>query len=283
VHVKDIGGEYNALLLSIVICMSKLSLMDNSKKTEYRAPALEKGLEILELLATQEDPLTKKQIADKLNRSINEIFRMLSVLLDKQYIEFDTETSCYALTLKMFALSNQHPPIAQLLKRATPLMEKLCDKVNQSCHLSCYQNGELVVIAKQESPYKMGFCLRLGSQLDICSSGSGIVLLSYSSEKKRKRILSQTDATDEEIRHALSDVESTLEQGYYIGDSQQISGVTNISFPIIGVQGSLMAIITIPFMTLNSRTVHHYIEDIENTRKELFLVVKKLNQNLHCE
>ncbi|MDE1315312.1 helix-turn-helix domain-containing protein [Vibrio aestuarianus] len=90
--------------------------MENNKKTEYRAPALEKGLEILELLASHEEPLTKKQIADKLNRSINEIFRMLSVLIEKQYIEFNDDSSSYSLTLKMFALSNQHPPISQLLK-----------------------------------------------------------------------------------------------------------------------------------------------------------------------
>ncbi|HAT7740671.1 TPA: IclR family transcriptional regulator, partial [Vibrio vulnificus] len=30
--------------------------MESQKKTEYRAPALEKGLEILELLATHGEP-----------------------------------------------------------------------------------------------------------------------------------------------------------------------------------------------------------------------------------
>ncbi|MFX3701694.1 helix-turn-helix domain-containing protein, partial [Streptococcus suis] len=59
--------------------------MESVKKTEYRAPALEKGLDILELLAQQDEPLTKKQIAESLDRSINEIFRMLSVLVEKQF------------------------------------------------------------------------------------------------------------------------------------------------------------------------------------------------------
>ncbi|MDE1248381.1 IclR family transcriptional regulator [Vibrio aestuarianus] len=254
--------------------------MENNKKTEYRAPALEKGLEILELLASHEEPLTKKQIADKLNRSINEIFRMLSVLIEKQYIEFNDDSSSYSLTLKMFALSNQHPPISQLLKRATPLMEQLCYKVNQSCHLSRYNNGEMVVIARQESPYKMGFGLRLGSRIDVCSSGSGIVLISFSSEQQRAEILSKAVATKEEISHALSHVEDTLTNGFYVGASPQISGVTNISAPIFGVQGDIFAVITIPFMTLNSRTVHHHIEDIENTRIELLKVAKQLSQNL---
>jgi len=254
--------------------------MEPVKKTEYRAPALEKGLDILELLSQQDEPLTKKQIAESLDRSINEIFRMLSVLVERQFIEYDSFTSTYSLTLKMFALSNQHPPMAQLLKRATPLMEDICNKVNQSCHMSAYKNGEMVVIARNESPYKMGFSLRLGSVIDICSSGSGIVYLSYLSEVKRQAVLDKIDATPEEIQHALSHIEATRERGYYVGESPQIMGVTNISVPIFGVLGDVLATLTIPYMTLNSNTVHHHIEGIENTKRELIELASKLNQNL---
>ncbi|EGU32581.1 transcriptional regulator [Vibrio ichthyoenteri ATCC 700023] len=254
--------------------------MTNEKKIEYRAPALEKGLEILELLATEEEPLSKKQIAEKLDRSINEIFRMLSVLVDKQYIELDPETSSYSLTLKMFALSNQHPPIAQLLKRAQPLMDELSLKLNQSSHLSRYENGELIVIARSESPYKMGFTLRLGASLDICGSGSGVALLSYSSEEKRQAILKKSDATTDEINNTLQHIEETISKGYFSGPSPQISGVTNISVAILGVQGDVLAVLTIPYMTLNSNTVHHHIEDLEHAKIELLKVAKQLNQNL---
>ncbi|WP_317522450.1 IclR family transcriptional regulator [Photobacterium rosenbergii] len=250
--------------------------MTNDKKTEYRAPALEKGLDILELLAASPTPLTKKQITEKLERSVSEIFRMLSVLVERKYIECDSEQLTYSLSLKMFVLSNQHPPIAQMLKRAIPLMEELCLKVNQSCHLSQYKHGELVVIGAQESPYKMGFGLRLGASLDICSSGSGIVLLTFSSEEKRQEILEKTNATESEITHALGQVDKTQKEGFYVGPSPQISGVTNISFPIFGALGELMAVITIPFMTLNSKTVHHHIEDIEETKHELGNVARQL-------
>ena len=64
------------------------------------------------------------------------------------------------------------------------------------------------------------------------------------------------------------------------GLSPQISGVTNISVAILGVQGDVLAALTIPYMTLNSATVHHHIEDLEHARIELLNVAKKLNQNL---
>jgi len=254
--------------------------MENDKKTEYRAPALEKGLDILELLASTGEPQSKKQIAEKLNRSINEIFRMLSVLVDKQYIEFDNEFSVYYLSLKMFALSNQHPPIAQLLQSARPLMEQLSVKLNQSCHLSRYQNGELIVIARQESPYKMGFSLRLGVSLDILASGSGIVLLSFMCSEKQNQILAHADINEQEQKELRTHIKSTLDKGYFIGASPQISGVTNISAPIFGISGEVMATLTIPYMTLNSATVDHHIENIDNACRELIEVTHKLSHNL---
>ena len=49
-------------------------------KTTYSAPALEKGFDIMELLATAPDGLTSSEIAQKLGRSLSAIFRVLVVM-----------------------------------------------------------------------------------------------------------------------------------------------------------------------------------------------------------
>jgi DNA-binding IclR family transcriptional regulator len=46
----------------------------------YAAPALEKGLDVLELLASVSEALTHSEIARRLGRTINEVFRMLVCL-----------------------------------------------------------------------------------------------------------------------------------------------------------------------------------------------------------
>jgi DNA-binding IclR family transcriptional regulator len=50
------------------------------RKTTYSAPALEKGFDIVELLGPAPDGLTPTEIAQKLNRSLSEIFRILVVM-----------------------------------------------------------------------------------------------------------------------------------------------------------------------------------------------------------
>ncbi|TGW07405.1 winged helix-turn-helix transcriptional regulator, partial [Mesorhizobium sp. M2D.F.Ca.ET.145.01.1.1] len=55
--------------------------MDDSEDERYRAPALDKGLDILELLAGVDGGLTQAEIAKKLDRSPNEFYRMLDRLV----------------------------------------------------------------------------------------------------------------------------------------------------------------------------------------------------------
>src|ERR1700761_2221029 len=52
----------------------------------YRAPALDKGLDILELLAEQKDGLTRAEITKLLGRNASEMYRMLERLVARQYV-----------------------------------------------------------------------------------------------------------------------------------------------------------------------------------------------------
>src|SRR4051794_36894767 len=71
---------------------------------KYRAPALEKGLDVLELLAAEEQPLTLSTISERLGRSAGELFRMLQVLEFKGFITLVPNGAGYVLTNKLFAL-----------------------------------------------------------------------------------------------------------------------------------------------------------------------------------
>ena len=76
----------------------------NRKKNTYSAPALEKGLDIIELLSRSVLGFSQAEIAKELKRSVNEIYRMLNILVARKYIELDTETERYKLTYKLLQL-----------------------------------------------------------------------------------------------------------------------------------------------------------------------------------
>jgi DNA-binding IclR family transcriptional regulator len=71
---------------------------------EYRAPALDKGLDIIELMARAGEPMTPARISARLNKSTNELFRMVRVLERRKYIEMPAGQIGYVLTDKLSRL-----------------------------------------------------------------------------------------------------------------------------------------------------------------------------------
>ncbi len=79
-----------------------------TKLQKYSAPALEKGLDILELLSHCSDGgLSQSEVAEGVGRSKNEIFRMMVVLEERGYIK-RSEDDTFLLTSKLGELSGAH-------------------------------------------------------------------------------------------------------------------------------------------------------------------------------
>ena len=110
--------------------MTRDSASDASEK--YRAPALEKGLDILEMLARHAEPMTAAQIAAALQRSPSELFRMIQVLERKGFIEPSEDGDGFTLTDKLFALGLERAPTKDLIEGALPHMRKLARAIRRS-------------------------------------------------------------------------------------------------------------------------------------------------------
>jgi DNA-binding IclR family transcriptional regulator len=82
--------------------------LDNAEDSErYRAPALDKGLDILELLSRTDLGLSQAEIARDLGRSVSEIFRMLVVLTERGYVAQDPVNDRYVLTTLLFEMKRR--------------------------------------------------------------------------------------------------------------------------------------------------------------------------------
>lgn len=80
-------------------------MLEEDDSDRYRAPALDKGLDILELLSGIDGGLTQAEIAKHLGRSPNEFYRMLDRLVRRGYVT-RLEGDRYSLTLKLFGLAS---------------------------------------------------------------------------------------------------------------------------------------------------------------------------------
>ncbi|RQS68449.1 IclR family transcriptional regulator [Burkholderia sp. Bp8963] len=225
---------------------------DQAGIDRYRAPALDKGLDILELLAEQKEGLTRTEITKELGRNASEIYRMLERLVARRYVMRSTGGDRYTLSLKLFALAHRHPPMNRLVGEALPQMQRFADAAEQSCHLTVYDRGNLLVIAQVDGPGPWGVSVRLGSRVGLVDTASGRVMLSFQPSDQRAHMLSEhrkvkgeAPLNEQELAHACQSIRQT---GFLRQDSRQAYGVTDLSAPILGPSGHAIAVLTCPFM-----------------------------------
>jgi len=219
----------------------------------YTAPALEKAFDIIELLASIPGGATLNEIAKRLDRSIGELFRITIVMERRGFLQKSPETDRYTVAYKILDLAYRATPAQHLIRAATPVMQSLALQTGQSCHLVVPNGGEGLVVAREENPGVRGFALRLGAPIDMLRSCSGHVILAFSEDTQRERLLSQAERLAP-TRLDRPKLESMLKgvrnQGFDRRASPITQGVTDISYPVFGFKGNLMAALTVPFLEL---------------------------------
>ena len=220
------------------------------QSARYNAPALEKGLDILEAFAREPAGLSGSEVARRLGRSVGEIFRMLVCLERRGYICETSDKDRYELTLKLFELANRHHPLERLVGHARPLLQQVANHTEQSCHLAMVSDGAVIVVAQANAPGIMGFSLRLGAQVDLFDTASGHVILAFQSEPTRQRALAAWERrTRRRAPRGLSKhLEAIRTRGYEEVASYQVRGVINISFPVFNQHGEAIAALSVPFI-----------------------------------
>jgi DNA-binding IclR family transcriptional regulator len=216
-------------------------------KTRYQAPALKKGLEILELLAAASGPLHMSDISTALGRSISEIFRMLQVLEEHRYIARGDDG--YRLTNRLFALGMGQPPVRDLVSTALPVMQGVARETGQSCHLAVASGAEMVVIAGVEAPGLSGFAVRVGYRRPLHRSASGRILLAFQSIETRRAMLDEARLTGVEIDEPAltAQLDAIVADGKGTSPSPVLTGITDLSVPILSL-GAARAALTVPFV-----------------------------------
>lgn len=225
---------------------------DDRDVDRYRAPALDKGLDILELLAEQKEGLTRAEITKRLNRNANEMYRVLERLVVRQYVVRSSGGDRYALSLKLYALAHRHSPTNRLIAEALPVMHRFADEAEQSCHLAVYDRGSLLVIAQVDGPGSWGISVRLGARIGLLDTGSGRVMLAFQTEEHRQHMLAEHDKVKGEANPDPQVLERVYQQirldGFSQRDSQQTVAVTDVTFPLYGPSGQAIATLTCPYL-----------------------------------
>lgn len=223
----------------------------------YAVPALEKGLDLLEALATHPEPRSQAELARALGRSPSEIFRMLQCLERRGYILKEVASGRYRLTLRLYELAHTHTPVDQLLRAAEGPLRDLARRVGESAHLSVLSDGKLLVLSQVESQNRTRVSVEVGARFPAVLTASGRVLLAHLPEEQTREFLSR-DADWARLRPGLrerflADLLRIRREGVYQGKSDLTHGIRDVAALVGNPRVGVAAAVCVPALVVIGR------------------------------
>jgi DNA-binding IclR family transcriptional regulator len=248
--------------------------MTTARRRRYTVPALDKGLDIVELLSAARTPMTMRAIGAAVGRSVSQIFRTLKVLEQRGYIGRDAETDGWALTNRLFALGMARPPMLSLTGAAYPVMVETAAALDQSLHLAVPSADQMVVIARVENPGGAAFLVKIGNRRSLADAVSGRVLLAFQPPAVQDRWIAlvrkaKGRSFDEAgLRRTLALIR---ERGYEHANSAYVVGITDIGFPLYDGHEGTVASLSMPFVSRldHRRTVAEAVEAMRRAAERI--------------
>lgn len=221
----------------------------------YSVPALEKGLEVLEFLAKARQPLGLQQIAQALQRSCQELFRIMVCLHAHGYLLRD-DAARYRLSSKLFEVGSLHFAHQALVTTAMPLMEELAVTSGETCQLSIVERDRLLVIATATGSNYLQLGVKVGTSIPVHNSVIGLVAMACLGEDRlgetwrhRQEIIE--DGSDVYLRELrkyedwLQRLREVRSAGFLIASSPMHPGSLVHAAPVMDSMGQLVAILSL--------------------------------------
>lgn len=237
------------------------------EKNKYSAPAAEKVLDIIELMAQRSQSFTVTEIANTLEISTNSVFRIMRELESKHYVIKNPTDSSYELTSKLYYLGNLTKSRISIIKESQNTMKYILNRTQETVLLAQLdENYRTLVIDQMESPLPIKFLSMVGHSYDSYTSAMGKCLLAYCSDSELNRYLYTTKLVPQ-TSHTITDPQILKQEimrirqfGIAYDDEESVTGLCCLACPILSAQGKLEGSLGISMVNfrINSKIKQEY-------------------------
>jgi len=215
------------------------------------APALLRGLEILEDLHRQEEHQSVSAIAERLRLPANSTLRLLATLETKGYVERDSDSLKYRLTRKPASLALTGVREQSLLEAALPLMRELRDATGETVLLSIIEHGTGIVLEEIQSLHVFRFVCNPGAYHALHAAAPAKAILAAMPKVDRNRLLDGyaftkfTASTITDRKAFETELLRGVKKGYWEDHAEEFDGICCVAAPVFNRIGYPIAAITV--------------------------------------
>lgn len=233
-------------------------------KSEYNVPNLERGLLIIELLATKTGGLTLAEIIQELAITKTSAFRIVNTLIFKNYLQKNETTKKITLSRKLLTLGISSINEQCIVETSIDIMRATRDELKESVMLGIRLGNIGTILEQVSSSYPVKLFVEQGTQFSLHSSVGGKSILAFIPEEESNHIIKAITLTKYTENTIISKIEfrKELEKvknlGYAIDKGEDIQGINCVGAPIFDESGYPIAAIwiTAPHGRLPEKDFH---------------------------
>jgi DNA-binding IclR family transcriptional regulator len=203
------------------------------------APALERGLAVLEVLAKSRGGLTLSQITRYLDLPKSSVFCLLHTLDGLGYLYRDPDSGKYSVSLRICTLANIALNGISIREKARNPLKRLCTDTGLTVHMGVLENGCCVLIEKVSPASTTSVATWVGKHLSLHCTAIGKAAAACLPEQQLERIirdqglLRHNENTICSMRKLKQELAAVRERGYAIDDEEEEIGVRCVGAPIV--------------------------------------------------
>lgn len=242
-----------------------------------KGSTINRVLDILEMVAASERPLSPTDLAVQLDIPKASLHRLVGALEKQGYLQ--TRMNQRGLQpghrLRKVALGVLASGPLQAQRRA--ILGTLSEEIGETCNVAVPDGAEMIYFDRAETHWPVRVQLQIGSRVPVCATAGGKMYLSSLPRAKRESLIRNVKLVpytantlmDERALHA--ELDATAERGYALDNEEYIDGMVALAVPITDEDNRLYATLSFhaPCMRIPFAAVTDFLPQIRNASGKL--------------
>jgi len=224
-----------------------------------RVQAIDRAIMVLDCFTERKPQLRLSEITEMLDINKSTLHGIISTLKYHGLIDQDDLTQEYRLGLKHIEYGQRVLDSMNISRIAKPIIERVCDELEETVHIGTLDDEEVVYIEKKESQQSMRIFTTIGARNPAHTTGVGKAMMAYLDEEELSNILPEvlvkltpkTITDRNQLKFELSQIRL---RGFAYDNEENNLGLSCVAAPIFDYTGKAVYGISVsgPTMRMNS-------------------------------
>ena len=212
-----------------------MATMGKPGNNQYSVQCVEHALDLLELYHGNHAELGVSTLSRMMMLSRNKVFRLLSTLKSRNYIEQNTHTEKYRLGAKTLELRQSFVRHMRRFDSVRSLLKIMAGECNETVCYTVLDNGNVLTLDKIESRHVYRAAPEVGKLLPSYCTAAGKIMLAqlavavqehYLSTQRFERYTLQTITDIDLVR---SELRESARKGYAVARDELCQGMSSVA------------------------------------------------------